>query len=130
VVSIFENTQEIEVVVGRVKLRTGLTGIEKIRSAANVSPARGAGITIPEMKPVSSRLDLRGRRADEVQEEVDRYLNEVSMSNLKEAVIIHGFGTGTVRQIVRDYIASHPLVKSFRGGGKGEGGDGVTVVSL
>ncbi|MFO7712472.1 MAG: Smr/MutS family protein [Dehalococcoidia bacterium] len=44
--------------------------------------------------------------------------------------IIHGYGTGTVRQIVRAILASHPLVKSSRPGGQGEGGDGVTVVTM
>jgi DNA mismatch repair protein MutS2 len=44
--------------------------------------------------------------------------------------IVHGIGTGTVRKIVRDLLASHPLVKSFHPGGRGEGGDGATIVKL
>ena len=58
------------------------------------------------------------------------YLNDAALSNLNEVLIIHGIATGTVRQITRDFLASHPLVKSFRAGGQGEGGDGATVVSL
>jgi DNA mismatch repair protein MutS2 len=61
---------------------------------------------------------------------VDRYLNDAALTNINEVVIIHGHGTGTVRQIVRDFVSSHPLAKSYRAGDRGEGGDGVTVVRL
>jgi DNA mismatch repair protein MutS2 len=49
---------------------------------------------------------------------------------LSQVRIIHGFGTGTVRQIVHDFIRRHPLVKSFGQAGKEEGGGGVTIVKL
>jgi DNA mismatch repair protein MutS2 len=49
---------------------------------------------------------------------------------LSRVRIIHGIGTGTVRQIVREALASHPLVTSFQPGEQGEGGDGVTIVSM
>ena len=61
---------------------------------------------------------------------LDGYLNEATLANLSEVQVIHGMGTGTVRQIVRDFLAGHPLVKSFRTGNKEEGGDGVTMVNL
>jgi DNA mismatch repair protein MutS2 len=61
---------------------------------------------------------------------LDSYLNDASLSSLSEVRIIHGIATGTVRQIVRQFLASHPLVNSFRSGKKEEGGDGVTVVEL
>jgi len=79
---------------------------------------------------VSLELDLRGRRADEVEAELDSYLNDASLANLGEVRIIHGIGGGTVRSIVREFLASHPLVGSFRCGGQKEGGDGVTIVRL
>jgi DNA mismatch repair protein MutS2 len=75
-------------------------------------------------------LDLRGKRADEVSPELDRYLNDASLAGLGQVRIIHGYGTGTVRQIVREMLTSHSLVKSYRPGERGEGGDGVTVVKL
>ena len=79
---------------------------------------------------VGPELDLRGKRADEVEWAVDSYLNSAWLATLSEARIIHGFGTGTVRSIVREFLSTHSLVRSFRAGGKGEGGDGVTVVQL
>ena len=73
---------------------------------------------------------MRGKRADEIEWALDSYLNDVSLANLSEVRIVHGTGTGTVRKIVRDFLDSHPLVKSFRPGEQGEGYDGATIVRL
>ncbi|MFC1952341.1 Smr/MutS family protein, partial [Chloroflexota bacterium] len=79
---------------------------------------------------ILNSFDLRGKRADEVEVLLDGYLNEATLANLNEVQIIHGHGTGTVRQIVRDFLTGHPLVRSFRAGNQKEGSDGVTVASL
>ena len=89
----------------------------------------------PVKRPVTSRmvsmeLDLRGKRADEVEWAFDSYLNAASLANLSEVRIIHGIGTGAVRKIARELLASHSLVESFRPGVRGEGGDGATIVRL
>jgi len=81
-------------------------------------------------KPASLELDLRGRRADEVLAELDKYLNDAFVARLSRVRIIHGYATGTVRQVVREILESHPLVKSFEPGDKEEGGDGVTIAYL
>jgi len=128
--SIFEETKEVEVQAGQVTLKVRLNSIEKARSAATVQPGAKSKIVMPTGRTIPSKLDLRGKRADEVEVLLDGYLNEATLANLSEVQIIHGFGTGTVRQIVRDSLAGHTLVRSFRAGNKDEGGDGVTVASL
>ena len=128
--SISEETQEVEVQAGQITLRVRLNSIEKARSAAIIQPGAKSKIVMPAGRAILSRLDLRGKRADEVEVLLDGYLNEATLANLSEVQIIHGIGTGTVRQIVRDFLAGHPLVRSFRTGNKEEGGDGVTVASL
>ena len=82
------------------------------------------------IRPAAPELDLRGHRADIAEAELDTYLNDAFMSHLGEVRIIHGYGTGAVRSVVREALATHQLVKSFRPGRQGEGGDGVTVVTL
>ena len=131
VLSILEETQEIEVQAGRTKMRLGLDSIEKttIPSDTTTPGITPSGIQ-PAVRAVPLELDLRGKRADEVEWALDGYLNNAAQANIEEARIIHGFGTGTVRNIVRDFLASHPLVKSFRSGNRDEGGDGVTIVRL
>ncbi|HUU81066.1 MAG TPA: Smr/MutS family protein, partial [Acidobacteriota bacterium] len=128
--SISEETQEVEVQAGQITLRVRLNSIEKARSAAIIQPGAKSKIVMPAGRAILIRLDLRGKRADEVEVLLDGYLNEATLASLSEVQIIHGFGTGTVRQIVRDFLAGHPLVRSFRTGNKEEGGDGVTVASL
>ncbi|MFC2052081.1 endonuclease MutS2 [Chloroflexota bacterium] len=128
--SISEETQEAEVHSGQITLRVRLNSIEKAQSAAIIQPGAKSKIVMPADRTIPSRLDLRGKRADEVEVLLDGYLNEATLANLSEVQIIHGIATGTVRQIVRDFLAGYPLVRSFRAGNKEEGGDGVTVASL
>jgi len=119
--------REIEVQAGRSKMTLGLDSVEKIKPAEINMPLAGSQ---PAMRRAPLELDLRGKRADEVEPALDIYLNDAAQSNLSEVRIIHGIATGTVRNIVREFLARHPLVKSFRSGERGEGGDGATVVRL
>ena len=79
---------------------------------------------------MASSLDLRGARVDEALEALDRYLDDASLASLDQVLIIHGLGTGALRDAVRAQAVNHPLVKSFRAGERGEGGDGATIVKL
>ena len=82
---------------------------------------------------VSTRPDeLRIRRltVDEALPKLDQYLHDAFMAGLYQVRIIHGKGTGTLRRLVQQQLAKHPLVKSYRPGGYGEGGAGVTMVEL
>jgi DNA mismatch repair protein MutS2 len=128
VLSILEKTQEIEVLAGQTKMRLGLDGVVKTSASEDTTTPPPRIRLAVRTVPIS--LDLRGKKADEVEPVLDSYLNDAVQSNINEARIIHGIGTGTVRNIVRDFLASHPLVKSFRSGGHDEGGDGATIVSL
>jgi len=130
VLSVSEKTQEVEVQAGRVKLTVKMDRIERILADKKISTSIPAKTVIPAPGAIKPELDLRGKRADEVEVELDTYLNSAALSNLNEVLIIHGVATGTVRQITRDFLTSHPLVKSFRAGKQGEGGEGTTVVSL
>jgi len=75
-------------------------------------------------------LDLRGARVDEALGALGTYLEDASLAGLERVTVIHGLGTGALRDAVRSESAAHPLVTSIRAGEKGEGGDGVTIVTL
>ena len=127
VLAIAEESREIEVQAGRTKMRLGLDSVIKVKSTGEERPLTGKQPVVPR---APTQLDLRGKRADEVEPLLDSYLNDAVQSDLIEVRIIHGIATGTVRNIVREFLAGHPLVKSFRPGERDEGGDGATVVRL
>ena len=82
--------------------------------------------------PVSPglELDIRGQTVEEALPELERYLDAAYLAGLPWVRIIHGKGTGKLRQGVREFLRASPVVKSHAGGEETEGGDGVTVVKL
>ena len=79
---------------------------------------------------ISNRLDLRGQRVEEALDELEAYLDKVSMANLSPVYIIHGHGTGALKSAVRDFISTSPYVAKYRTGEESEGGDGVSVIDI
>ena len=75
-------------------------------------------------------LDIRGCACDDGVYQLDAFIDQAVMSNISTVTIIHGKGTGLLRQAVHRRLKSHPSVKSFRLGLFGEGEDGVTVAEL
>jgi len=82
------------------------------------------------MTPAINEVHLRHLIVDEALLKLDKYLNDAFMAGLYQIRVVHGKGTGTLRQAVREQLAKHPLVKSYRPGEYGEGGNGVTIVEL
>ena len=83
-----------------------------------------------ERRSLSQTLDLRGYRVEEALDEVEAYLDKASLVNLSPVYIIHGHGTGALKQVIRDYLLTSPYVAKFRPGENAEGGDGVSVVDI
>jgi DNA mismatch repair protein MutS2 len=130
VIMINEDINEIEVQAGQTRIKLGLEGVEKIVPLQTGQQRRFIPVIRPEPKVVPSELLLLGKRAEEVENLLNSYLDDAVMANLKQVRIVHGSGTGVLRQIVREMLSTHPLVKSFRPGERGEGGNGVTVARL
>jgi DNA mismatch repair protein MutS2 len=102
-------------------------------SSRGASAGGGSAATtlrLERARTVASSLDLRGARVDEALDALERYLDDAAVAGLGSVTIIHGLGTGALRDAVRDAAAAHPLVRSARPGERGEGGDGATIVTL
>jgi DNA mismatch repair protein MutS2 len=100
------------------------------RSAPTAISSSASRLQLERARTVASSLDLRGATVQEALEVLDRYLDDASLASLDQVTVIHGVGTGALRDSVRDHATAHPLVKSWRPGGRGEGGEGATIISL
>ncbi|NJD59952.1 MAG: endonuclease MutS2 [Anaerolineae bacterium] len=101
----------------------------KSTSESASGSVRQAGSQIYAESP-GIELDLRGQRSEEALDALDRYLDSAYLAGLPWVRIIHGKGTGKLRQAVREALGQNPHVKSFEAGGDKEGGEGVTVAKL
>lgn len=135
---------EAEVQVGMLRIRARLTDLQPVMPAAEstaepdtktpaeeATPGRtpAAALTSPVESP-GIELDLRGQTTEEALDKLERYLDSAYLAGLPWVRIIHGKGTGKLRQAVRQALSGHPQVKSFELGGEKEGGEGVTVAKL
>ena len=91
------------------------------------APVQGTG---SRLMHVPTEIDLRGMESIEAVLTAERYLDSAAMAKLKTVTIIHGKGTGALRDAVRKMLKTNKLVKSWRQGLYGEGEAGVTVVEL
>ena len=130
VVALNNSTGQITAESGSVRFTVDSANVSRVRPVGTTIEKKYIGREKTPRSHVSIELDLRGKRADEVELELESYIDSAIGANLDFVRIIHGYGTGVVRQIVRDYLSRQKLVKSFRAGGNDEGGDGVTVAAL
>ncbi len=121
----------VTVQAGIISTKVKLTDIEIVDSVEKVkekfSPKKvGERMIVP----IKSEIDVRGMNGEDACMEIDHYLDKASLSGLTSITIIHGKGTGALREAVKQFLFKHPYVHSFRGGVYGEGDSGVTVVEL
>ncbi len=128
---ILEQASEDEwlVQLGIMKMKVAEKDIEKLQAAKKVE-FRHVTTVKGKDAPVTFELDLRGERYEDALIRVEKFLDDALLANYPRISIIHGHGTGVLRQGVRKYLQKHRAVKNIRFGGQGEGGMGVTIVEL
>jgi DNA mismatch repair protein MutS2 len=87
-------------------------------------------VSLHRAEECPAEIHLRRLTVEEALFRLDKYLNDAFLAGLPTVKVIHGKGTGTLRQAVREELKGHPLVKSFRPAELEEGGDGATIVEL
>ncbi|RIK42226.1 MAG: endonuclease MutS2 [Chloroflexi bacterium] len=131
VLALNERAGDADVQIGNFRLKLPLKRLElRQKAAKDVPPPRievqaGAMHDSPGIE-----FDMRGERVEEGLEKLERYLDNAYLARLPWVRIIHGKGTGALRDSVRDLLRRHPVVGEFRPGDHGEGGDGVTIAKL
>lgn len=118
-----------DVMMGALKTRQPLVALQRLGRARQVESRRPAVVPAAR-ESVNLEIDLRGYRASEVEAMLDAYLEAAYRSGLPFVRIIHGKGTGALRKVVRDLLATHPAVASYESAPANQGGDGATVAVL
>lgn len=77
-----------------------------------------------------ARLDLRGKRYEEAMQELDAFIDQALLNNMSQVDIIHGIGTGVIREAVTKYLRRNKHVKSFGYAPQNAGGSGCTIANL
>lgn len=130
--------ERVVVNVGGVRLRVGKSRLAPDNDAkdgartladSGPSPPRPGALAAADIE-ATSEVDLRGRRADEAEVALSRALDAATVSDLRELRIIHGKGTGALRERVAVVLGRDERVERFRAGKPGEGGFGVTVARI
>jgi DNA mismatch repair protein MutS2 len=129
VISKPDSKGEVMVQAGIMKISVKLSDLRASKETKEAVKKKGREISL-NLKSVASSVDLRGMDSEEALFTTDKYLDEAYMAGLNEVTIIHGKGTGVLRNSISDMLKRHPHVKKYRLGEYGEVGTGVTVAEL
>ncbi len=127
---------EAEVLVGSLKVRVSREQLEPVRGREGKRNPADAFTPVAVTADVAARetpsveLDLRGMRAEAALELVAKYVEDAYLAGLPFVRIIHGKGTGVLRQVVKDWLSRSRLVHSHHTAEQREGGEGATIAKL
>lgn len=113
-----------------VKFRTTVDKLSPATASQIKKAAKGTSTGIEHRFDAPTRLDLRGMYADEAVQTVEKSIAAALTGSVHTLTIVHGKGTGALRQAIQNHLSHHPAVREFRNGLLSEGGAGVTVVEL
>ena len=131
--SVDKNMQKCKVYVEGKEITLRITDLSEPKIETDEETGRGRLQRAPtEGSPddiyINPELNVIGMRVDPALSMLERYLNDGSLSGLRQAKIIHGIGEGILSKAIRDYAEDHPLVAQWRKGSEDEGGEAVTII--
>jgi len=132
-----DSNGSVQIQAGIMKIKVHISDLslveEDVAKKANAVVKKGSGNPKGGMGKslnISHEIDLRGMMPEEAVSEAEKYLDDAFLASLSSVFLIHGKGTGALRNAIHMRLKKHPHVKEFRLGKYGEGEDGVTVVTL
>lgn len=130
IIELPDKNNNVKVQIGLLKTIVKKNKIAK--ASKNLHIAQPKSTKSPRLKRehIPHDLSLRGIRVEEALDTLEKYLDSAAFGGLSTVCIIHGHGTGVLKEAVRNYLKDSPYIKKFRPGEDGEGADGVTVVEL
>lgn len=122
-----------EILVGNIRLREKIANLQIAVSepGAVATGSKRSAIHKPiDTRDVAAELNLIGQTTAEAEYEIDRFLDEAYMSSLPRVRIIHGFGTGALKNFVHHFLKDHPHVEKYAFAPPDQGGNGATIAEL
>lgn len=126
-------SNEVQVQVGSMKMNVKLSDLRKLSSNVSTTSKSTGKVTTEKSsktKVISPEINVIGQNVDEAIYVIDKYLDNCASANISPVRIVHGKGTGKLREGIHSFLKKHPHVKSFRIVTFGEGEMGVTVVEI
>ena len=127
----------VELKMGNARIELNKRQLRRVSSpeASGKSPDNSddaPGVTVDTVKTAENtgEIDVRGTRVYEAEELVKQFVDNASLQGMTSIRIIHGTGTGALREAVRELLAKHSLVASFSAATRDRGGNGATLVDL
>ncbi len=122
-----------EILVGGMRLREKIANLQIAAEQAETRPV--GSVSPPPMRDIdghdtAAELNLIGKTTADAEYEIDRFLDEAYMSSLPQVRIIHGFGTGALKNYVHHFLKGHPHVEKFGFAPANQGGNGATIAEL
>lgn len=130
VLEIDREKQEVTIQAGIMRVKARRADLVKVELSEQQQQELVQHYRVSKTARVSPKIDLRGERYEIAQQRLDKYLDDVFLTGLKQVEIIHGKGTGALRVAVKDQLEKNPHVSSYRPGRQEEGGTGVTIAIL
>lgn len=125
-----DSKNQVLVQMGMLKMKLPLETLIKTNAEKEVQKTKTRNIIDKKSKYIKTEIDIRGNNFEDARVIVDKYIDDAYLSGIKEIRIIHGKGTGVLREKIRDYLRKNKYVKHYEDAPSNQGGYGATVVEF
>ncbi|SUB74468.1 endonuclease MutS2 [Peptoniphilus indolicus] len=125
-----DSKNQVLLQMGMLKMKLPLDTLIRTNAEKEVQKTKTRNIIDKKSKYIKSEIDIRGNNFEDARVIVDKYIDDAYLSGIKEIRIIHGKGTGVLREKIRDYLRKNKYVKHYEDAPNNQGGYGATVVEF
>ena len=130
VLSNVSKSNEVQVQIGSIKMNVNIKYLEKSKNSNKGSNKSSYSFNVQKTRNINPEINVIGQTVEDAVLIVDKFLDDCYLAKLQTVIIVHGKGTGKLKNGIHKFLKTNPHIKSFRMGTFGEGEMGVTVVEL
>jgi DNA mismatch repair protein MutS2 len=122
--------KSVTVQLGNIRMKVLAASLRPVEDAVADKPRPKKNLGFQRAQTASTEIHLRAQRAEQAEEQLQKFLDDAELAGLDRVRIVHGKGMGILRKVTREVLRKHHGIASFRDGEPSEGGEGVTVAVL